>query len=88
MTVTELFKILKWSPVNLLLLFLLAIAALYYLFASIRFDTYGSFIIGLLDAVAWPAAVVIVAKLYYEPIVRLLDSITEYMGRKGPGEGE
>ncbi|MFQ5956954.1 MAG: hypothetical protein ACE5KK_04205 [Candidatus Brocadiales bacterium] len=88
MNVTELLKILKWSPVNILILFLLVLAALYYLFASLRFDTYGNFIIGVLDALAWPFAVVIIAKLYYEPIGKLLDSLTDYLSRKGQAEGE
>lgn len=88
MKVTEFLKILQWSPVNILILFLLVLAVLYYLFASLRFDTYGNFIIGVLDALAWPVAFVITAKLYYEPIVRLIDSLTEYLSAKGPAEGE
>ncbi len=88
MNVLELLKLFKWSPVNILILLLVVLAAIYYLFASLRFDTYGNFIIGVLDALAWPTAVVIIAKLYYEPIVKLLDSLSDYLSTKGPTEGE
>ncbi|HCN19522.1 MAG: hypothetical protein A3C38_07430 [Planctomycetes bacterium RIFCSPHIGHO2_02_FULL_50_42] len=88
MSVIEFLKILRWSPVNILILFLLVLAVPYYLFASLRFDTYGNFIIGVLDALAWPAAIVIIARLYYEPIVKLLDSLAEYLSAKGPTKGE
>jgi hypothetical protein len=82
----ELLKPLKGTLLRLAIVLVLILGLFYYLFGTIRFKDYGDFIIRLLDAIAWPVVILLLAILFYDPIIKLLNALAEYLkSRTGPG---
>ena len=86
----DLLSPLKGPIIRLSIALILILGLFYYLFGTIRFKDYGDFIIRLLDVAAWPTVILILAILFYNSIVKLLNALSEYLisrtGRGGPKE--
>jgi hypothetical protein len=81
----ELLKPLKGPLIRLTIVLVLVLGLFYYLFGTIRFKDYGDFIIRLLDAIAWPLVILVLAILFYDPLIKLLNALAEYLSRLGHG---
>ena len=79
-------KSLKESLLQILVFLLLILALLYYLFGSIRFKDYGDFVIRLIDVLAWPAVILTLASWFYDPIVKVLNSLADFLRNRTKGE--
>ena len=81
----DLLKPLKGPLIRIAIVLILVLGLFYYLFGTIRFKDYGDFVIRLLDITAWPIVILIISILFYDPIVKLLNALADYLSRSGPG---
>jgi hypothetical protein len=77
----EILKPLKGTAIRLAIAIVLILGLMYYLFGTIRFKDYGEFIIRLLDITIWPMVILIISILFYDPLVKLLNAMAEYLSR-------
>lgn len=84
----DLLQPLKGPAIRLLVALVLILGLLYYLFGTIRFKDYGDFFLRLLEVAAWPTVILILALLFYKPLIKLLNALADYLSRSGPGRSE